>query len=69
VQFEPEVNEYRDAERAFANVQNGVNYAQNAKNALLAPPPAPPPPPPAPAPKGGHHKRHGHHHGVILNES
>ena len=25
----------RDAVRAFANVQNGVNYAQSAKNELL----------------------------------
>ena len=28
-------NRFRDANQAFANVQNGVNYAQNAKNALL----------------------------------
>lgn len=32
------VNRFRDANQAFANVQNGVDYAQNAKNALLGVP-------------------------------
>jgi hypothetical protein len=31
-------NRFRDANQAFANVQNGVDYAQNAKNALLGVP-------------------------------
>ena len=29
------INNYRDANQAFANVNNGVNYAQAAKNALV----------------------------------
>ena len=30
------INKYRDANQAFANVNNGVNYVQAAKNALVS---------------------------------